>query len=59
MSADGHSLSLYALDSRLRGNYTRGVQRGEAPLRFIYTPKNGGQWIDKTESRVSWIQVKS
>jgi len=35
------------LDSRFRGNdRARGVQRGEAPLRYLFTPMSGGQGVD-------------
>ena len=36
------ALSPLHLDSRLRGNDKWDVQRGEAPLRFFSSPKNGG-----------------
>jgi hypothetical protein len=35
------------LDSRFRGNdRARGVQRGEAPLRYLFTPMSRGQRVD-------------
>ena len=39
------------LDSRLCENdRARGVQRGEAPLRFLWFPKNGGQGVEEPHS---------
>jgi hypothetical protein len=38
----------YLLGSRLRGNdRIWGVQRNEAPLRFLLSPKNGGLGVEQ------------